>query len=107
MENEIGLSKRAYYLNCYLYKTEVNYQNESILSLMPAQSEHCSWMYKCILRNTQDFELLLNSQLIDNAIKTIDQGVKYLHPSESQDKKVLKQFYFSDIKALMERGHKF
>lgn len=107
LENEIGLSKRSYFLNCYLYKTGEKYQNDSILSLMPAQSEHCSWMYKCILRNNQDFELLLNSKVIDEAIKTIDQGMRYLHPSKTLDKKALKEFYFSDIKSVIEKGHTF
>jgi len=107
LENEIGLSKRAYYLNCYLYKTDEKYQDESILTLMPAQSEHCSWMYKCILRNPQDFDTLLQSQAIDNAIKTIDQGKRYLHPSRTQDKKALKEYYLADIKNLNEKGFKF
>jgi hypothetical protein len=107
LENEIGLGKRAYYLNCYLYKTNEKYQNESILTLMPAQSEHCSWMYKCILRNPQDFDILLKSQAIDNAIKTIDQGKRYLHPTGTQDKKALKEYYLADIKNLSEKGFKF
>ena len=107
LENEMGLSKRTFYLDCTLYKIDEKYQDESILTLIPAQSDQCSWMYRCILRKPQDFDILLKSQSIENAIKAIDQGKRYLHSSGTQDKKALKEQYLLDIKSLSEKGYKF
>lgn len=107
IETEVGLGNRLHFLNCYLYKPSHNYQNDSILPLMPAQSEHSSWMYKCILRNPSDFDLLVQSGAIGDAIKALDEGRKYPHPDGAEDKKLLRGVYTSDIKALVAKGHTF
>ncbi len=107
IETELGLSNRSYFLNCYLYKPSHDYQKDSILKLMPAQSEHSSWMYKCILRNPSDFDLLVQSGVIDDAIQALDEGRKHLHPEGAENNKLLKGAYISDIKSLVAKGHSF
>lgn len=107
IETELGLSSRSYFLNCYLYKPSHDYQKDAILKLLPAQSEYSSWMYKCILRNRSDFDLLVQSGVIDDAIQALDEGRKHSHPKGAENKKLLKGAYISDIKSLVAKGHSF
>ena len=94
-------------LQCYVYKSSDNYQGKEILSLFPAQSMHSKWMFYCAIRDIKDFEILLESKLIDKGIEAINENIKYLHPSNSTKTSELKQYFKEDLEKILSQGIKF
>ncbi len=102
------------YLACILYKSTNEYQHPEILTLMPAQYIHSTWMFECVIRNKNDFEQLLNSSLIDKSIESISAGERFVHPScigsnlnSGEIKTVTKEAYENDIDNLLKQNIKF
>ena len=95
------------FLQCYVYKSSNDYQHSEILSLIPAQSMHSSWMFYCVIRNLEDFNVLLSSNLIDKGIDCIDKNIKYSHPSNCKKNSELKPYFKEDIEKVLNQGIKF
>ena len=94
------------FLQCYVYKSSPNYQNAEILKLIPAQSLHSSWMFYCVIRNIEDFNILLKSELIDKGIECIDKNIKYSQ-SNLKTNKELKPIFIEDIRKVREQNFEF
>ena len=94
------------FLQCYVYKSSANYQHAEILKLIPAQSLHSSWMFYCVIRNIEDFNILLKSELIDKGIECIDKNIKYSQ-SNLKTNKELKPIFIEDIKKVREQNFEF
>ena len=100
-------AEKKHFLQCYIYKSSKDYQHPEILSLFPAQSMHSKWMFYCVIRDLNDFEILLNSKLIDKGIEANDQKIKYLHPSNLEKTSELKLYFKEDIEKVLNQGIKF
>jgi hypothetical protein len=100
-------AEKKHFLQCYIYKSSKDYQHPEILSLFPAQSMHSKWMFYCVIRDLNDFEILLNSKLIDKGIEANDQKIKYLHPSNLEKTSELKPYFKEDIEKVLNQGIKF
>lgn len=100
-------AEKKHFLQCYIYKSSKDYQHPEILSLFPAQSMHSKWMFYCVIRDLNDFEILLNSKLIDKGIEANDQKIKYLHPSNLEKTSELKPYFKEDIEKVQNQGIKF
>ena len=100
-------AEKKHFLQCYVYKSSKDYQHPEILSLFPAQSMHSKWMFYCVIRDLNDFEILLNSKLIDEGIEANDQKIKYLHPSNLEKSSELKPYFKEDIEKVLNQGIKF
>ena len=94
------------FLQCYVYKSSPNYQHAEILKLIPAQSLHSSWMFYCVIRNLEDFNILLKSELIDKGIECIDKNIKYSQ-SNLKTNKELKPIFIEDIRKVREQNIEF
>ena len=94
------------FLQCYVYKSSPNYQHTEILKLIPAQSLHSSWMFYCVIRNIEDFNILLKSKLIDKGIECIDKNIKYSQ-SNLKTNKELKPIFIEDIRKVREQNFEF
>ncbi len=94
------------FLQCYVYKSSPNYQHAEILKLIPAQSLHSSWMFYCVIRNIEDFNILLKSKLIDKGIECIDKNIKYSQ-SNLKTNKELKPIFIEDIRKVREQNIEF
>ena len=94
------------FLQCYVYKSSTNYQHAEILKLIPAQSLHSSWMFYCVIRNIEDFNILLKSELIDKGIECIDKNIKYSQ-SNLKTNKELKPIFIEDIRKVREQNIEF
>lgn len=94
------------FLQCYVYKSSPNYQHAEILKLIPAQSLHSSWMFYCVIRNIEDFNILLKSELIDKGIECIDKNIKYSQ-SNLKTNKELKPIFIEDIRKVREQNIEF
>ena len=94
------------FLQCYVYKSSPNYQHAEILKLIPAQSLHSSWMFYCVIRNIEDFNILLKSELIDKGIECIDKNIKYSQ-SNLKTNKELKPIFIEDIRKIREQNFEF
>ena len=94
------------FLQCYVYKSSPNYQHAEILKLIPAQSLHSSWMFYCVIRNIEDFNILLKSKLIDKGIECIDKNIKYSQ-SNLKTNKELKPIFIEDIRKVREQNFEF
>ena len=94
------------FLQCYVYKCSPNYQHAEILKLIPAQSLHSSWMFYCVIRNIEDFNILLKSELIDKGIECIDKNIKYSQ-SNLKTNKELKPIFIEDIRKVREQNFEF
>ncbi len=94
------------FLQCYVYKSSPNYQHAEILKLIPAQSLHSSWMFYCVIRNIEDFNILLKSELIDKGIECIDKNIKYSQ-SNLKTNKELKPIFIEDISKVREQNIEF
>ena len=94
------------FLQCYVYKSSPNYQHAEILKLIPAQSLHSSWMFYCVIRNIEDFNILLKSELIDKGIECIDKNIKYSQ-SNLKTNKELKPIFIEDIRKVREQNFEF
>ena len=94
------------FLQCYVYKSSPNYQHAEILKLIPAQSLHSSWMFYCVIRNIEDFNILLKSELIDKGIECIDKNFKYSQ-SNLKTNKELKPIFIEDIRKVREQNFEF
>ena len=94
------------FLQCYVYKSSPNYQHAEILKLIPAQSLHSSWMFYCVIRNIEDFNILLKSKLIDKGIECIDKNIKYSQ-SNLKTNKELKPIFIEDIRKIREQNFEF
>ncbi len=91
------------FLQCYVYKSSPNYQHAEILKLIPAQSLHSSWMFYCVIRNIEDFNILLKSELIDKGIECIDKNIKYSQSNlKSFDE--LKPIFIEDVRKVLEKN---
>lgn len=94
------------FLQCYVYKSSPNYQHAEILKLIPAQSLHSSWMFYCVIRNIEDFNILLKSKLIDKGIECIDKNIKYSQSNlKSFDE--LKPIFIEDVRKVREQNIEF
>ena len=94
------------FLQCYVYKSSPNYQHAEILKLIPAQSLHSSWMFYCVIRNIEDFNILLKSELIDKGIECIDKNIKYSQSNlKSFDE--LKPIFIEDVRKVLEKNIEF
>ena len=94
------------FLQCYVYKSSPNYQHAEILKLIPAQSLHSSWMFYCVIRNIEDFNILLKSKLIDKGIECIDKNIKYSQSNlNSFDE--LKPIFIEDVRKVREQNIEF
>ena len=94
------------FLQCYVYKSSPNYQHAEILKLIPAQSLHSSWMFYCVIRNIEDFNILLKSELIDKGIECIDKNIKYSQ-SNLKTNKELKPIFIEDVRKVREQNIEF
>ena len=94
------------FLQCYVYKSSPNYQHAEILKLIPAQSLHSSWMFYCVIRNIEDFNILLKSELIDKGIECIEKNIKYSQ-SNLKTNKELKPIFIEDIRKVREQNFEF
>ncbi|MEC8030466.1 MAG: P-loop NTPase fold protein [Bacteroidota bacterium] len=94
------------FLQCYVYKSSPNYQHAEILKLIPAQSLHSSWMFYCVIRNIEDFNILLKSKLIDKGIECIDKNIKYSQ-SNLKTNKELKPIFIEDIRKVRDQNFEF
>ena len=94
------------FLQCYVYKSSPNYQHAEILKLIPAQSLHSSWMFYCVIRNIEDFNILLKSELIDKGIECIDKNIKYSQ-SNLKTNKELKPIFIEDVRKVLEQNIEF
>ena len=94
------------FLQCYVYKSSPNYQYAEILKLIPAQSLHSSWMFYCVIRNIEDFNILLKSELIDKGIECIDKNIKYSQ-SNLKTNKELKPIFIEDVRKVREQNIEF
>ena len=94
------------FLQCYVYKSSQNYQHAEILKLIPAQSLHSSWMFYCVIRNIEDFNILLKSELIDKGIECIDKNIKYSQ-SNLKTNKELKPIFIEDVRKVREQNFEF
>ena len=94
------------FLQCYVYKSSPNYQYAEILKLIPAQSLHSSWMFYCVIRNIEDFNILLKSKLIDKGIECIDKNIKYSQ-SNLKTNKELKPIFIEDVRKVREQNIEF
>ena len=94
------------FLQCYVYKSSLNYQHAEILKLIPAQSLHSSWMFYCVIRNIEDFNILLKSELIDKGIECIDKNIKYSQ-SNLRTNKELKPIFIEDIRKVRDQNFEF
>ena len=94
------------FLQCYVYKSSPNYQHAEILKLIPAQSLHSSWMFYCVIRNIEDFNILLKSELIDKGIECIDKNIKYSQ-SNLRTNKELKPIFIEDIRKVRDQNFEF
>ena len=94
------------FLQCYVYKSSPNYQHAEILKLIPAQSLHSSWMFYCVIRNIEDFNILLKSKLIDKGIECIDKNIKYSQ-SNLKANTELKPIFIEDIRKVREQNFEF
>ena len=94
------------FLQCYVYKSSPNYQHAEILKLIPAQSLHSSWMFYCVIRNIEDFNILLKSKLIDKGIECIDKNIKYSQ-SNLKTNKELKPIFIEDVRKVREQNIEF
>ena len=92
------------FLRAYCYKTIQNYQDEKISSLFPAQSMHANWMYSFIIRNIKDWEIFMDSGLLDASIKAIDRGKKVLMYNEIGGSKNLKPYFIKDHGKIFDKG---
>ena len=95
------------FLQCYVYKSSPNYQHAEILKLIPAQSMHSSWMFYCVIRNMEDFNILLKSKLIDKGIDCINKNIKYHHSSNLKKNSELKPFFIEDVRKVREQNIEF
>ena len=95
------------FLQCYVYKSSKDYQHPEILGLIPAQSLHSSWMFYCVIRNLEDFNVLLSSKLIDKGIDCIDKNIKYPHPSNYKKNSELKPYFTKDVEKILNQGIQF
>ncbi|MEJ6754059.1 MAG: hypothetical protein QNK57_02685 [Flavobacteriales bacterium] len=64
-------------------------------------------MFYCVIRDLNDFEILLDSKLIDKGIEANDQKIKYLHPSNLEKSAELKPYFKEDIEKVLSQGIKF
>ena len=94
------------FLQCYVYKSSPHYQHAEILKLIPAQSLHSSWMFYCVIRNIEDFNILLKSELIDKGIECIDKNIKYSQ-SNLKTNKELKPIFIEDIRKVRDQNFEF
>ena len=94
------------FLQCYVYKSSPNYQHAEILKLIPAQSLHSSWMFYCVIRNIEDFNILLKSKLIDKGIECIDKNIKYSQSNLNTNKE-LKPIFIEDVRKVREQNIEF
>lgn len=94
------------FLQCYVYKSSPNYQHAEILKLIPAQSLHSSWMFYCVIRNIEDFNILLKSKLIDKGIECIDKNIKYSQ-SNLKTNKELKPIFIEDVRKVRKQNIEF
>jgi len=94
------------FLQCYVYKSSTHYQHAEILKLIPAQSLHSSWMFYCVIRNIEDFNILLKSELIDKGIECIDKNIKYSQ-SNLKTNKELKPIFIEDIRKVRDQNFEF
>ena len=104
-ESYLDAPKKTF-LQCYVYKSSPNYQHAEILKLIPAQSLHSSWMFYCVIRNIEDFNILLKSELIDKGIECIDKNIKYSQ-SNLKTNKELKPIFIEDIRKVREQNFEF
>ena len=104
-ESFLDVPKKTF-LQCYVYKSSPNYQHAEILKLIPAQSLHSSWMFYCVIRNIEDFNILLKSKLIDKGIECIDKNIKYSQ-SNLKTNKELKPIFIEDIRKVREQNFEF
>ena len=104
-ESFLDVPKKTF-LQCYVYKSSPNYQHAEILKLIPAQSLHSSWMFYCVIRNIEDFNILLKSELIDKGIECIDKNIKYSQ-SNLKTNKELKPIFIEDIRKVREQNFEF
>ena len=98
---------KKHFLQCYVYKSSKDYQHPEILTLFPAQGMYSTWMFYCVIRDLNDFEILLDSKLIDKGIEANDQKIKYLHPSNLEKSAELKPYFKEDIEKVLSQGIKF
>ena len=94
------------FLQCYVYKSSPNYQHAEILKLIPAQSLHSSWMFYCVIRNIEDFDILLKSELIDKGIECMEKNIKYSQPNLKTNKE-LKPIFIEDIRKIRDQNFEF
>ena len=94
------------FLQCYVYKSSPNYQHAEILKLIPAQSLHSSWMFYCVIRNIEDFNILLKSKLIDKGIECIDKNIKYSQ-SNLKTHEELRPIFIEDVRKVREQNIEF
>ena len=99
-------AQKKTFLQCYVYKSSPNYLHAEILKLIPAQSLHSSWMFYCVIRNIEDFNILLKSELIDKGIECIDKNIKYSQ-SNLKTNKELKPIFIEDIRKVREQNFEF
>ena len=104
-ESFLDVPKKTF-LQCYVYKSSPNYQHAEILKLIPAQSLHSSWMFYCVIRNIEDFNILLKSKLIDKGIECIDKNIKYSQ-SNLKTNKELKPIFIEDVRKVREQNIEF
>ena len=104
-ESFLDVPKKTF-LQCYVYKSSPNYQHAEILKLIPAQSLHSSWMFYCVIRNIEDFNILLKSELIDKGIECIDKNIKYSQ-SNLKTNKELKPIFIEDVRKVREQNIEF
>ena len=95
------------FLRAYCYKTIENYQDDKISSLFPAQSMHSNWMYSFIIRDMNDWNIFIESGLMDNAIKAIDEGKKVLMYNEANSSKNLKTYFIKDHAKIFDKGEQW
>ena len=95
------------FLRAYCYKTIQNYQDDKISSLFPAQSMHSNWMYSFIIRDINDWNLFIESGLMDDAIKAIDKGKKVLMYNEVGGSKNLKPYFIKDHAKIFDKGEQW
>ena len=67
---------------------------------------HSNWMYSFIIRDINDWNIFMESGLIDNAIKAIDKGKKVLMYNEVGGK-YLKPYFIKDHAKIFDKGEQW
>ena len=63
-------------------------------------------MFYCVIRNIEDFNILLKSELIDKGIECIDKNIKYSQ-SNLKTNKELKPIFIEDVRKAREQNIEF